>query len=388
MSNDLESALSSMGMTFSDSPEDLVGQAEAATPQEGEQPTSSLQDEPLGGEEVTEGNDPVVADEPLGAEGEGVEPELDAPQANENIEPTEELSSEDLLMSFNEILGTEANSIEELRSMLEPEQNLEPTELDPQVKAIADFVQETGRSVNDWFTYQSFNPSEMDDMTVMTAKLKQDFPDMSNEEAQLLLGDKYKIDEDMYSENELRIGKLNLKMDAQKAREELNTIRESYAAPMQTNEPEGEEELESPITEEWVSNMSDTVDAIESLEFSLGGEKSFSFGMTDEYKSTLKDKNSKLDEFFDQYVDNSGNWDFDTLSAHRAIIDNIDSIAASIYAQGISDGQSKVVKDAINPSSPNPQGSQTVDAASAQDKVRQQVLNALRGGEDTMRIKF
>ena len=387
MSNDLESALSSMGMTFSDSPEDLVGQAEAATPQEGEQPTSSLQDEPLGGEEVTEGNDPVVADEPLGAEDEGFEPELDAPQANENIEPTEELNSEDLLMSFNEMLGTEANSIDELRSMLEPEQNLEPTELDPQVKAIADFVQETGRSVDDWFTYQSFNPSEMDDMTVMTAKLKQDFPDMSNEEAQLLLGDKYKIDEDMYSESELRIGKLNLKMDAQKAREELDAIREIYAAPMQTNEPEGEE-LESPITEEWVSSMSNTVDAIESLEFSLGGEKSFSFGMTDEYKSTLKDKNSKLDEFFDQYVDNSGNWDFDTLSAHRAIIDNIDSIAASIYAQGISDGQSKVVKDAINPSSPNPQGSQTVDAASAQDKVRQQVLNALRGGEDTMRIKF
>ena len=386
MSNDLESALSSMGMTFSDSPEDLVGQAEAATPQDGEQPTSSLQDEPLGGEGVGEGNDPT-ADEPLGAEGEGFEPELDAPQANENIEPTEELNSEDLLMSFNEMLGTEANSIDELRSMLEPEQNLEPTELDPQVKAIADFVQETGRSVDDWFTYQSFNPSEMDDMTVMTAKLKQDFPDMSNEEAQLLLGDKYKIDEDMYSESELRIGKLNLKMDAQKAREELDAIREIYAAPMQTNEPEGEE-LESPITEEWVSSMSNTVDAIESLEFSLGGEKSFSFGMTDEYKSTLKDKNSKLDEFFDQYVDNSGNWDFDTLSAHRAIIDNIDSIAASIYAQGISDGQSKVVKDAINPSSPNPQGSQTVDAASAQDKVRQQVLNALRGGEDTMRIKF
>jgi hypothetical protein len=134
--------------------------------------------------------------------------------------------------------------------------------------------------------------------------------------------------------------------------------------------------------------MSDTVDAIESLEFSLGGEKSFSFGMTDEYKSTLKDKNSKLDEFFDQYVDNSGNWDFDTLSAHRAIVDNIDSIAASIYAQGMSDGQSRVVQDAINPSSPNPERSQTVDAASAQDKVRQQVLNALRGGEDTMRIKF
>jgi hypothetical protein len=245
MSNDLESALSSMGMSFGDSPEDLAGQAEAATPQDGEQPESSLQDEPLGGEEVTEGNEPVVADEPSEVDNEGLEPELNTLQANENIEPTEEINSEDLLMSFNEMLGTEANSIDELRGMLEPEQNLEPTELDPQVKAIADFVQETGRSVDDWFTYQSFNPSEMDDMTVMTAKLKQDFPDMSNEEAQLLLGDKYKMDEDMHSENELRIGKLNLKMDAQKAREELDTIRESYAAPMQTNEPAGEEGLKA-----------------------------------------------------------------------------------------------------------------------------------------------
>jgi len=201
------------------------------------------------------------------------------------------------------------------------------------------------------------------------------------------LADKYKMDEDMYSENEARIGKLNLKMDAQKARDELSQVREQFKAPARQEAPQAEQEIESPITEEWVNAMSYNVNEMESLELELGKDKSFSFGLSDEYKQTLIDKNSKLDEFFDPYVDDNGNWDFDTLSAHRAVIDNIDSIAKAIYAQGLSDGQSEVVKQTVNPSAPNAKGA-AVDAPSAQDKVRQQVLDALRGGDDKMRFKF
>ena len=211
---------------------------------------------------------------------------------------------------------------------------------------------------------------------------------MSEEEAQLLLDSRYKINEDEYSESDVKLGQLNLKMDAKKAREELNTLRESYKAParqeMTASEPQ---EIESPITEEWIGTMSQTVDAIEALEIEIGKDKTFSYGIDDSYRETLKSKNAKLDEFFDPYVDDNGNWDFDTLSAHRTIIDNIDSIAKAIYAQGLSDGQSEVVKQTVNPSAPNAKGA-AVDAPSAQDKVRQQVLDALRGGDDKMRFRF
>lgn len=317
-----------------------------------------------------------------------VEPEVSAEGEQPLDEVLENTVSENnsvpTLESIGEMFGRKFDSIEQIKEILNREQKPE-IELDPEVKVIADFVRETGRPASDWFAYQSFNPSEMDDMTVIKHQLMNQYSDLSEEDAHLLLAHRYKIDDDEFSESEVRIGKLNLKMDAQNARGELNKLRESYKAPIrqtqQSNEPE------SPITEEWIASMSKTVDKLEALELEIGKDKSFSFNLKKDYKQTLKSKNAKLDEFFDQYVDEKGSWDFDTLSAHRAIIDNIDEISKAIYAQGLSDGQSKVVKNAINPSAPSPKG-QAIDASSAEDKVRQQVLNALHGGDNTMRIKF
>lgn len=377
MANELEDALQGMGFSFADSPDQFEEKTEE-TPVAEEQPQ----------EEVTE--EPVTETEPQESESSLQEEITEEPQLEMTEEPTEETTisegydDEQILSALSEKLGTEFSSFDDLTGLLDKQQTLE---LDPAVQAIADFVSQTGRSVEDWFTYQSFNPSEMDDLTVMKTAIKNEYPDMSEEEAQLLLDSRYKINEDEYSESDVKLGQLNLKMDAKKAREELNMLRESYKAPARQEMTAENQEIESPITEEWIGTMSQTVDAIEALEIELGKDKTFSYGIDDSYKQTLKSKNAKLDEFFDPYVDDNGNWDFDTLSAHRTIIDNIDSIAKAIYAQGLSDGQSEVVKQTVNPSAPNAKGA-AVDAPSAQDKVRQQVLDALRGGDDKMRFKF
>lgn len=378
MANELEDALQGMGFSFADSPDQFEEKTEE-TPVAEEQPQEEVTEEPVA-EVETEESESSLQDENT----EEPQPEMVEEPIEETTIP-EGYNDEQILSALSEKLGTEFSSFDDLTGLLDKQQTLE---LDPAVQAIADFVSETGRSVEDWFTYQSFNPSEMDDLTVMKTAIKNEYPDMSEEEAQLLLDSRYKINEDEYSESDVKLGQLNLKMDAKKAREELNMLRESYKAParqeMTASEPQ---EIESPITEEWIGTMSQTVDAIEALEIEIGKDKTFSYGIDDSYRETLKSKNAKLDEFFDPYVDDNGNWDFDTLSAHRTIIDNIDSIAKAIYAQGLSDGQSEVVKQTVNPSAPNAKGA-AVDAPSAQDKVRQQVLDALRGGDDKMRFKF
>ena len=78
-------------------------------------------------------------------------------------------------------------------------------------------------------------------------------------------------------------------------------------------------------------------------------------GLEDSYKSQLKDKNARLDEYFDPYIRDDGSWDIDTLSSHRALIDNIDQIAQSIYRQGLSDGQRGLVEKAANVQASTPQ---------------------------------
>jgi hypothetical protein len=176
-------------------------------------------------------------------------------------------------------------------------------------------------------------------------------------------------------------------MDAQNARKDLEGLRESYKAPVAQTAPEEPAEIESPITAEWISQMSAQVDDMEALEFSVGKDDTFSFGLTDSYKSSLKQSQASLDEYFDQYVDDSGNWDFAKLNVHRTLIDNIESIVDAAYKQGISAGTSNVVKQAVNPSNVTPSSNAT-SSSSSEDKVRQQILNALQGGDDTLRLKF
>lgn len=301
---------------------------------------------------------------------------------------SDEEYEEMLVGAVSEMLGLEGMTKEALLERLDTEQ---PTasELDPTVQAIADFVAETGRSVNDWFAYQSSNPSEMDDVTVMKQNLQNQYPDLSEEDAMLLLDNKYKLNADFYGEDEVRLGQLQMKMDATNARKELETTRNKYLAPAeeapQTAAPE---EIESPITAEWIAGMEESVNGMEALEFNVGKDKTFSFGMTDSYKSSLKQSQSQLENHFDQYVDESGNWNYELLNVHRTILDNIESIVDSAYKQGVSAGTSNVVKQAVNPSDVTPSSSTSTSSASAEDKVRQQILNALQGGDDTLRMKF
>ena len=196
----------------------------------------------------------------------------------------------------------------------------------------------------------------------------------------MLLGSKYKIDEDLYSDDEIKLSKLQLKIDAQKSRSEIERIRDSYKAPVRKEEPQ-QQEVQSPITKEWIKTMSDEVDSLEALTFELGGAE-FNFGIKPEYRSQLKQKNVKLDEFFDQYVSEDGSWNFEMLNSHRAVIDNIDEIAKSIYNQGLSDGQRRLVEKTANVdiSGPRPTADKTTNS------VYEQVLNAL-GNDKTLKFK-
>jgi hypothetical protein len=308
--------------------------------------------------------------------------EVDVPQSSLESAEEPEMSQEEFEQAvagfISERLGLDFDSIDQLAEILNaPKQS---ADIDERVKAIADFVAETGRDPQDWFTYQSLNPSEMDDLAAVKLQMAVEYPNLSNEEVDLLLGSKYKIDEDLFSDEEIKLSKLQLKIDAQKSRSEIERIRDSYKAPVREQQSSPQEEIQSPITKDWIKTMSDEVDSLEALTFELG-DSEFNFGIKPEYRNQLKQKNAKLDEFFDQYVAENGSWNFEMLNAHRAVIDNIDEIAKAIYSQGLSDGQRKLVEKTANVdvSGPAPTGNQNTNS------VYEQVMAAL--GNDTS-LKF
>lgn len=240
---------------------------------------------------------------------------------------------------LSERLGREISDLDQLAAQENPQ-------LDERVAAIAQFVAETGRNPQDWFTYQSMDTSGMDDMTAVRVQLATDNPSLTAPELSMLISNKYKLNPDVHTEEEIAYSKLQLKMDAGKAKQSIEQMRETYKAPEQQEATE--QGFDSIIDQEWVNNMVRDVNGISGLEFDLGNGREFTFNITPDYKRELIEKNTRLDEFFDPYVNEQGNWNYDLLSSHRAVIDNIDSIVKTAYQQGMSDGQRNVVSRASN----------------------------------------
>ena len=326
----------------------------------GTQQTEEPATEPQATEQVSETTQPEVE--------ENTQPQAEESSLNTetNVEQQEDVDVDGLVLGYlSETLGMDLNSIDDLKSSIAPQQ----AEIDERVKVIADFVEKTGRSPEEWFQYQAINPSEMDDLTAIKMSMTSEYSDLSPEEIDMLVGSKYNLDEDLYTEDEIKLSKLQLKIDANKSRQSIEQLRSNYELPA-TQQTEA---VQSPIDDQWIEAMTNETNALEALSFDLpSGE--FNFGITDDYRGQLIDKNSNLETFFDQYVDQNGQWDYDTFNSHRALVDNIDAIAKSIYQQGLSDGQRKIVDQAANVSSQSPN---VATGNNSGNNLEQQILDAL-----------
>lgn len=303
-------------------------------------------------------------------------------QNSSNVGNEEDYSDEEIEAAvytyLSEKLGREINSFDELS------QN---NSVDERVQAIADFVQETGRNPEDWFTYQSMNTSEMDDLTAVRVQMSQDYPNLSFEEINMLVGSKYKLDPNVYDERDVQLSTLQLKIDAEDARGGIEEIREQFKAPA-PREEQGQyyDEDAMYIDDAWMQNMATETDAMEALEFDLGGDKTFTYSLGDDHRRRLIQRNSQLDNFFDNYVYEDGSWDYDKLNSHFAVIDNIDTIVSSAYRQGLGDGQKAVVSNAANVSmNTSPSSSQNLNQ---ENPLAAQVRDLLRGNSSKMTFKI
>lgn len=360
LENNIENALKDLGVKFYDAP-----------PQDAVEPQQTT--EPVQTQQTTE---PAPADAGGSFDNSAQSQAVSEPApAADNDDVSDEEFEAMLASHLSERLGLSLSTLDELSNYIGKSDAA--ATIDERVKVIADFVAQTGRSPEDWFKYQSFNPSEMDDLSVVKTQLMTDNPDLSSEDIDILVSRKYKLDEDSFDEDEVKYSKLQLKMDAKTARVELDKIRESFKMPSQQNQ-----DSEPLFDQNWISSMSTEVDSLEGIDFDLGAGKTFTFGIDEKYKPTLKEKNANLERYFDEYVRQDGSWDFERLSLHRAVVDNIDSIVKSAYQQGISDGQRKVVENTANIQASTPSVGNVQNSPSLRDQLLKYFNN-----DDMMRIR-
>jgi len=364
LNNDLEALVGDMGMSVSSEvPENL----EQPATQPEETPAESVQDEPQPiAESVQEVQQSTQSEQDTQQQEAAVETQ---PESSLQEDEVSEEEMEAVMFEYlSERLGRQINSLDEIKET----QNT-PVELDERVESLNRFIKETGRNVEDWLAYQTLNPSEMDDMSVIRTQLKNQYGgEASDEDIQLLIENKYSLDEDLYDESEIRLSQLQLKVDAGKARQEIEGLRSQYATPVK-KQTEQTEEFQGIVNEEWIGNMSAEVDALDGIEFQVSKDKAFTFGLEDSYKSELKSKNENIEDFFSTYVGKEGQWDFEKWNMHQTVLDNIETIVKTAYQQGLGEGQRGLVDKAANVQYQPNQVTDTgkSDAPSVEDQLRQ-----------------
>lgn len=307
------------------------------------------------------------------------EPQAQGQLESEPSSLTEPLSGEQFMPFPDDVFGeTPADDYSE---MSDEDFSDMYAQLDPRIQVIADFVAQTGRSPEDWFRYQALDPSEMDDLTAVRINLASEYPNLSSEEVNLLLSSKYKMDDSVYSEDEIRLGNLQLKLDATKARTQMEQLREQFGLP--EYEAQSTQEFESPFDETWFRGMHQSLGELGQISFDLPNGKEFNFGVPESYRNELFRENANIDTYFDKYIDDQGNWDHDLWNMHRTVTDNLPNILQNIYQQGLSDGQRAIVERAANVDASTP----VAPVQNQKSALAEQVLDAL-GRQQTLTFKI
>jgi hypothetical protein len=298
---------------------------------------------------------------------------------DDNQTSNDELTDEEINQFVNTYLQEQVGlDLDSILARLE-----QPATIDERLEPILKFVQETGRDPQDWFLYQSINPSEMDDLSVVKLQMQNDFPDLSRDDIDMLVSAKYKTDGEFLDEKEQKMATLQLKIDAGNARKQIEGLRSNYLKPVERT-AEQEPQVESFVDEHWVSTMMQEADALDGIDFELPGEKVFTFGIGDKYRESLKSKNANLESYFDQYVDRDGNWNHEQFNMHRTVVDNIDEIVRAVYQQGMSDGQRRVVETAANVKVNTP----NVGNVQPGNNVEEQLRQIIGESDSMMRFRF
>ena len=262
-----------------------------------------------------------------------------------DAEEVNEKNKKEFLRFINEQFKQEFDSIDSFSKALSSKKTSFANE---QIEKMNNFISETGRSMADYIRTQAVDYSKMSNEDVMRLTLKQENPELTLDEVNVLIDSKYKLGKDKYSEAEKTLGKIELKKDVANARKNLIEMQEKYRMPVENNDNSPEQES---AQKEWVNSMQSEVNEVESITFDINdsGEQ-FTFSLTDEHRKDLMDANSNLNSFFDQYIGEDGNWNFDKLNTDMFVLSNFQDIIRSVANQYRSKGTEQVVRDIKNPS--------------------------------------
>lgn len=230
--------------------------------------------------------------------------------------------------------------IESLDVLSEINKPREPqVELPDTVKPILDFVKETGRSAEDWFYFQSLDPTKLTPEQKVFIGYQIKYPDLSNEDIKDILDTEFTLDEDTYSEREVKAAKTKMKIAALEAESKINEYRSKFTA---VEKPASQAQEEQFLTAEEKSAIKQRLNDFNSIKIDLPEGKSVSYQIDQPYKQQLLSQIDKVEDALLPYVKQDGSFDGQLFAQHRTIVDNFQKIVAQTFSQGLTEGLNQV----------------------------------------------
>ena len=292
----------------------------------------------------------------------------------------EDDSYDKTLSTLNETYGTDYDNLDELLDDLEAEKN-NVVFANEQVEELNRFVSETGRSPQDFFKTQTQNYDEMSDSNIIKEYLSLENPELTQKEIDLFFDSTYKLDENKYNSEETELGKVHLKRDVSKARQELKELQQEYWSPEKNEDGYSEEEFQQiqqeqdQARETFYNDMDKELDDIDSLTFEINESgESFNYQLTEEDKQVVGEAISNLDDFFDPYMDEDGNIDKESLALDIMAMKLQGKIIKSVASQYRSKGSEQVLRDIKNPSFEPAKVTDNKEGNSIGDQIGKQIF--------------
>ena len=303
--------------------------------------------------------------------------EEDTPQSKEDNTPSEEKVVTQQL-GFDEMLSEKTDgkfkTYDELTAALSEQSTTEKNNFaNEQIARLNEYVSKGGK-MEDFFRTQTANYNDMDTESLVKNYMRFQNPDLDNEDIDLLYADTYKLEEDEYTDKEIKLSKIKLKQKSAEAKRELMKFQKENALPEAAKQAEDEAKAIEANKKEWAKNVNKSLKDFKDVEFSLNdkGDK-YTFAVNDDTMKYVKDTTLNLPDFWKRYVNEDGTENVSKLAREMAILDNVDSIVRNAYAQGKSGGKEDVIKDIKNPSYTPESKSDSNKPLSIQDQINKEL---------------
>ena len=239
----------------------------------------------------------------------------------------------------------------------------EPTEYkwkDEFIKGVVEFYEKTG-DITPYLQAKTVDFTKMSDEDILRRSLREQYSELSDKAFDKLyrmqVTDKFKLDEEEFSEDEVQLGRELLKIEANKARQSYVEWQNNFSAPQPVADTAADQEAERMMKqfEESLKSNQTTQRILADKKLSIKtSDGEFNFEL--QAPESIVDMTLDNDKFFAQFVAPEGQVDYDRWYKAAAYSQNPELFEKALINYGKTLGRLEVTKDIKNPSDPGSGG--------------------------------